>query len=410
MRAFKRVILIFIVLGGLGCQPTPEVFNYRMAEPSVGQDDTAFYIPPASDVTLVNSPDAKVRNVILCVGDGMGPNHVALARHHGVGHDKKLYMELLPVRGEVMTHSANKKVTDSAAAATAMACGVKTNNGMIGVTPDETPYSSILELLQRKGFRTGLVATSQISHATPAGFASHVDSRNKQKEIAVQLLANRVDVLLGGGRKFWSDELLAQAADAGYQVIETRDEMAALKPGPVVGLFGDDGLTTFSPEPMLSEMSEIAIKLLNSPDKDWFSPKAKFFLMIEGSQIDWASHANDTDRVVRQTLLFDMAVREAIEFAQMDKKTLVIVTADHETGGLALKPNEADENGIEARWTTGDHTAANVPIYAFGPGSEKFSGTLDNTDIPKRIAELTGIKEFPVLREQTQATEEVSIK
>ena len=410
MRTFKIVVLIFIVLGGLGCQPTPEVFNYRMAEPPVGQDDTAFYIPPASDVMLVNSPDAKVRNVILCIGDGMGPNHVALARHHGVGHDKKLYMELLPVRGEVMTHSANKKVTDSAAAATAMACGVKTNNGMIGVTPDETPYSSILELLQRKGFRTGLVATSQISHATPAGFASHVDSRNKQKEIAVQLLANRVDVLLGGGRKFWSDELLAQAADAGYQVIETRDEMAALKPGPVVGLFGDDGLTTFSPEPMLSEMSEIAIKLLNSPDKDWFSPKPKFLLMIEGSQIDWASHANDTDRMARQTLLFDMAVREAIEFAQMDKKTLVIVTADHETGGLALKPNEADENGIEARWTTGDHTASNVPIYAFGPGSEKFSGTLDNTDIPKRIAELTGIKEFPVLREQTQATEEVSIK
>jgi alkaline phosphatase len=410
MRTFKIVVLIFIVLGGLGCQTTSEVFNYRMAESSVGQDDTAFYIPPASDVTLVNSPDAKVRNVILCVGDGMGPNHVALARHYGVGHDKKLYMELLPVRGEVMTHSANKKVTDSAAAATAMACGVKTNNGMIGVTPDETPYSSILELLQRKGFRTGLVATSQISHATPAGFASHVDSRNKQKEIAVQLLANRVDVLLGGGRKFWSDELLAEAADAGYQVIETRDEMAALKPGPVVGLFGDDGLTTFSPEPMLSEMSEIAIKLLNSPDKDWFSPKPEFFLMIEGSQIDWASHANDTDRVTRQTLLFDMAVREAIEFAQMDKKTLVIVTADHETGGLALEPNEADENGIEARWTTGDHTVANVPIYAFGPGSEKFSGTLDNTDIPKRIAELTGIKEFPVLREQTQATEEVSIK
>jgi alkaline phosphatase len=410
MRTFKIVVLIFIVLGGLGCQATSEVFNYRMAEPSVGQDDRAFYIPPASDVALVNSPDAKVRNVILCIGDGMGPNHVALARHHGVGHDKKLYMELLPVRGEVMTHSANKKVTDSAAAATAMACGVKTNNGMIGVTPDETPHSSILELLQRKGFRTGLVATSQISHATPAGFASHVDSRNKQKEIAVQLLANRVDVLLGGGRKFWSDELLAQAVDAGYQVIETRDEMAALKPGPVVGLFGDDGLTTFFPEPMLSEMSEIAIKLLNSPDTDWFSPKPKFFLMIQGSQTDWASHANDTDRVVRQTLLFDMAVREAIEFAQMDKKTLVIVTADHETGGLALEPNEADENAIEARWTTGDHTAANVPIYAFGPGSEKFSGTLDNTDIPKRIAELTGIKEFPVLREQTQATEEVSIK
>ena len=410
MRTFKIVILIFIVLGGLGCQATPEVFNYRMAEPSAGQDDTAFYIPPTSDVMPANSPDAKVRNVIVCIGDGMGPNHVALARHHGVGHDKKLYMELLPVHGEVTTHSADKKITDSAAAATAMACGVKTNNGMIGVTPDQTPYSSVLELLREKGWRTGLVATSEISHATPAGFASHVDSRNKQKQIAVQLLDSRVDVLLGGGRKYWSDELLDEAADVGYQVIETRDEMAALKPGPVVGLFGDDGLTTFSPEPMLAEMSKTAIQLLSSTGKDWFAPKPKFFLMIEGSQIDWAAHANDTDRVIRQTLLFDMAVREAIQFARMDKKTLVIVVADHETGGLALKPDEADENGIKAKWTTGDHTAANVPIYAFGPGSEKFSGTLDNTDIPKRIAELTGLKEFPVLRKQTQAIEEASIK
>jgi alkaline phosphatase len=410
MRASKTVVLFFIVLGGLGCQATPEVFNYRMAERPTVEGDKAFYIPPASDVVLVNPPDTEVRNIIVCIGDGMGPNHVALARHYGVGHDKKLYMELLPVQGEVMTHSANKKVTDSAAAATAMACGVKTNNGMIGMTPDKMPYSSVLELLQKKGWRTGLVATSQISHATPAGFASHVDSRNKQKEIAVQLLDSRVDVLMGGGRKYWSDELLAAAVTHGYQVIETRDEMAVLKPGPVVGLFGDDGLTTFSPEPMLSEMSKTAIKLLDSPDKAWFAPKPKFFLMIEGSQIDWAAHANDTDRVIRQALLFDMAVREAIEFAQMDKKTLVIVTADHETGGLVLKPDEADKNRIKAKWTTGDHTAVNVPIYAFGPGSEKFSGIIDNTDIPKRIAELTGLKEFPVLRNKTQLIDEVFIK
>ena len=407
MRAFKTVVLFFFTLMELGCQSSTEVFNYRMAERPTGEGDTAFYVPPASDAVLVNPPDTEVRNIIVCIGDGMGPNHVALARHHGVGHDRKLYMELLPVHGEVMTHSANKKVTDSAAAATAMACGVKTNNGMIGMTPDKTPYSSVLELLQKKGWRTGLVATSQISHATPAGFASHVDSRNKQKEIAGQLLDSRVEVLLGGGRKYWDDELLAKAANAGYQVITARDEMATLKPEPVIGLFGDDGLTTFSPEPMLSEMSKTAIKLLNSPEKGWFAPKPKFFLMIEGSQIDWASHANDTDRKIRQTLLFDMAVREAIEFARRDGHTLVLVTADHETGGLTLKPNE--DNELTVKWTTGGHTATNVSVYAFGPGSEIFSGTIDNTDIPKRIAELMGINEFPVLREQTQVIEEAPI-
>ncbi|MHC5138497.1 MAG: alkaline phosphatase, partial [Planctomycetota bacterium] len=145
-----------------------------------------------------------------------------------------------------------------------------------------------------------------------------------------------------------------------------------------------------------------------TPGREWFAPKPKFLLMIEGSQIDWAAHANDTDRVVRQTLLFDMAVREAIEFAQKDKHTLVIVTADHETGGLKLERDEGNE--LKAKWTSGGHTGDNVPIYAFGPGSEKFAGTLDNTDIPKRIAELTGIKVFPVRRIESHLPKPVSAK
>ena len=262
------------------------------------------------------------------------------------------------------------------------------------MAPDQTPYSSILELLKKKGWRTGLVATSAISHATPAGFASHVDSRNKQKEIAVQLLANRVDVMFGGGRKFWSDDLWAEAEEAGYQVVDDAEQLMTLKPGPAIGLFSKDGLATTAPEPMLPEMADVAIKLLSSKSKDWFAPKPKFFLMIEGSQIDWASHANDTDRTIRQTLLFDMAVRQAIEFAQRDGHTLVIVTSDHETGGLKLERDDAGE--LKAIWTSGGHTNSRVPIYAYGPGAEHFAGSLDNTDIPKRLADLMGIETFPV--------------
>lgn len=394
MNVFKVSVLFCLLLIGFGCAPSVETFYYRMANSPAGDEGTAFYIPPASDAALVNPPDREVRNVIVCVGDGMGPNHVALARHEGVGDDKKLYMERLPVSGEVTTRSADKAVTDSAAAATALACGIKTDNGIIGMAPDKAPYSSILELLRNKGWRTGLVATSEISHATPAGFASHVDSRNKQDQIAVQLLENRVDVLFGGGRKYWGNDLLAEAKADGYQVIGTRDELMALNPGPAIGLFAGAGMTTFSPEPMLPEMAHVAMNLLSSPGREWFAPKPKFFLMIEGSQIDWAAHANDTDAMVRQTLLFDMAVREAIEFAQRDRHTLVIVTADHETGGLKLEPTDKGE--IKAKWTTGGHTKTNVSLYAFGPGAENFSGTLDNTDIPKRIAQLTGIKPFPV--------------
>jgi alkaline phosphatase len=408
MRIIRIILLVGLLLSGFSCRPSVETFSYPMAAPPPEASEESFYVPPASDAVLPNIPDCEVRNVIFCIGDGMGFNHVAMARNYSVGLYKKLNMELLPITGQVMTHSANKEVTDSAAAATALACGIKTNNSVVGMAPDKKAYSSILELLDKKGWRTGLVVTSTISHATPAGFAAHVDSRNEEKDIAVQLLNNRVDVLFGGGRKYWGDGLLSKATTDGYQVIETRNQMLALGFGPVIGLFAKDGMTTFAPEPSLAEMAQMAIQLLSSQSKDWFAPNPRFFLMIEGSQIDWAAHANDTERDVRQVLLFDMAVRQAIEFAKRDGHTLVIVTADHETGGLKLESDSTKKGGIEVTWTTKSHTAANVPICAYGPGSEKFAGMIDNTDIPKRIAELTGITEFPAVK--TEITQEATAR
>lgn len=382
-------------------------FDYKTAKPPKSYPEGSFYHPPASDQTLKNISGQSVRNVILCIGDGMAFNHIALTRHRTVGPDGKLHMERLPITGIVRTHTANDPVTDSAAAGTAIACGIKTNRGMVGMTPDKIPYSSILELLDGKGWRTGLVATAEISHATPATFASHVNSRGKQAEIALQLWDNRVDVLLGGGQKYWPQKRLAEAAADGYQIVQTREAMLGLESAPAIGLFAHQGMTTFAPEPSLQEMAEAAIKMLSAPSKEWFAPKPKFFLMIEGSQIDWAAHGGETDNVVRQTLLFDMAVRTAIEFAQADKKTLVIVVADHETGGLLVRSKQTT---IHPDWNGSGHTAGDVPIFAFGPGSEKFSGVMDNTEISKHIAELTGIKEFPVIRKQSRTTDKVPIK
>jgi alkaline phosphatase len=395
MNVFKTVtaaILLTLIVGGCGSSVT--TFYYRMAAPPEGDGGISFYRAPAEDATVTNVPDAEVRNVIYLIGDGMGFEHVELTRLHAEP-TQKLWMELFPVKGQQVTRSANHDVTDSAAAGTALACGIKTNNGMLGMNPNKVPYSSILELLDRKGWRTGLVATSSITHATPAAFSAHVDSRGKEREIALQQAAGGVDVMLGGGTKHWKDETYALAAAAGYTVVTSRDAMLAHKSGPLVGLFAEDGMTTFAPEPMLHEMTATAIGLLSAKGSDWFAPKPRFFLMVEGSQIDWAGHANDTERMVRQTLLFDMAVREALEFARRDGNTLVIVTSDHETGGLRL--DEAENTlGVKAKWTTGNHTGANVPIYAFGPGAEMFAGTLDNTEIPKRIAKLTGVETFPV--------------
>jgi alkaline phosphatase len=402
------VILFYIV--GVGSLLAAEKFSYNTAKPSTDSDDYSYYQPASSDTTLVNIGGSEIRNIILCIGDGMGVNHIALTRHVALGPDKKLHMERLPVVGLVRTYSANSLVTDSAAAGTAMACGIKTNNGMVSMSPEQVHYSSILERLSQKGFRTGLVATSEISHATPASFAAHVKSRKNQLEIATQMLDNRVDILFGGGRKYWSDKLLAEAVADGYQVAETRDQMLGLKPGPAIALFADEGLTTLDPEPMIAEMTQTAIGLLSSKSKEWFAPRPKFFLLIEGSQIDWAAHANDTETVIRQTLLFDMAVHEAIEFAKQDRKTLVIVTADHETGGLILESGTLNKGKIDADWEVKTHTAGDVPLYAFGPGSEHFSGILDNTDIPKRIAELTGLKEFPIIRKQSKVTGKAPMK
>jgi alkaline phosphatase len=398
----RRVIGLFLFF-----LLVPEIFadvwNYPPANPGSDVKDISFYEAPADEGLLKNITAGRPHNIILLIGDGMGFSHIALARHQTVGPARRLYMERLPVSGLVRTYSANRLITDSAAAATAMACGIKTDNGKIGVSPDATAYDTILECLRRKGWRTGLVATSTMSHATPAGFAAHAKKRSSEADIAADMLDNHVDILFGGGRKYWLSKpegvredgrnLIEEAANQGYQVIYSRDQLAALKPGPVLGLFAEEGMTTFEPEPSLARMAQMAIELLSAPSRDWFAPKPKFFLMIEGSQIDWASHNNETDNCVRQMLLFDMAVKEAVEFAQRDRNTLLIITADHETGGLVLVTN--DENRIVADWNSKGHTGRDVPIFAFGPGSGTFAGALDNTDIPKHIARLTGIQPFP---------------
>jgi alkaline phosphatase len=364
--------------------------------------DISFYKAAPANWAAGRISGRDVRNVIFCIGDGMGANEIALARQKAVGQDGKLWMERLPVMGLVRTFAANHAVTDSAAAATAMACSVKTKNGTLGIGIDGKAYTSILEALSKKGWRTGLVVTSTITHATPAGFASHVNSRNSERDIAGQMFDDRVDVLFGGGQKYWLPEntkdgknLIALAKQAGYHVVQGRAELMALTEGPVLGLFEEDALTTFAPEPSLAEMTQKAIALLSVKNKDWFAPEPKFFMMMEGSQIDWAGHANDTDNSIRQTLLFDMAVKEAIDFARYDRHTLVLVTADHETGGLALPEDKNNAQNVAADWIVKNHTAADVAIFAYGPGAEDFAGVMDNTDIAKKIAKLTGVSPFP---------------
>ncbi|MBW8003082.1 MAG: alkaline phosphatase [Planctomycetes bacterium] len=341
----------------------------------------------------------KVKNVIFCIGDGMGTAHITLARIKSRGIDGKLNMEQMPVTGWIRTHSADSAVTDSAAAGTALAVGVKTDNKMIGMTADGTKYQTILEAVKEKGFATGLVVTSAITHATPASFGSHVTRREMENEIAEQLIENEITVLFGGGREFFlpkanrkskrndQRDLIVQARALGYLYIETAAQLKKVRDGKVLGLFQDGALTTEKPEPSLAELTEKALEIL-SKDEDGF------FLMVEGSQIDWKAHENNADGVVKQLIDFDEAVKVAVDFASRDGQTLVIVTADHETGGLTITGGDL-EGKLDLNFSTGGHTGVPLPVYAFGPGAEEFGGVHDNTEIPKKFADFLGIKPFP---------------
>ncbi|NQU62689.1 MAG: alkaline phosphatase [SAR324 cluster bacterium] len=336
--------------------------------------------------------EKEVRNVIFMIGDGMGINQIFLSRFIALGKEKRLNMERMPITGLVTTYSSSSIKTDSAAAATALATGVKTNNKMISQLPDGTKMVTLLEKAEEKGIATGLIATKAITDATPAGFSAHNVSRDNQTEIAANILANNIEIIFGGGRKYWLPEsadgsrkdgrnLVSEAKAKGYTYAATRDEFININRLPVLGLFHMKHMNETSVEPSIEEMTRKSLGLLQNH-------KDGFFLMVEGSQIDTECHWHDEAEFIRRVLLFDAAVKTAIDFAQKDGHTLVIVTADHETGGMMLL-----EDG--PHWATLDHSASPVAIFAYGPGSELFVGMHDNTELPRIIAKLLGFTNFP---------------
>ena len=423
------VLSVFVLFGCVSLGFAVDYTNYNYGDVSKEVTDISFYKPAVdtnsydtSGIMFKVKKSLGVKNVIFCIGDGMGVSQVALARTKAAGLGGKLYMEKMPFTGLARTHSANATVTDSAAAGTALACGIKTNNGTLGMNPEGIVYQSILEAAKEEGVKTGLVVTCTMSHATPASFASHVTSRGMEAEISSQMLANKVNVMFGGGKQSWlpkstegskrEDErnLIEEAKSQGYLFVNDSNELSKATGDYVLGLFQMEALTTFSPEPSLPQMTEAALRILTEKNKEGlFKDKFKintkafkrdkgFFMMIEGSQIDWACHANNADNCIKQALLFDQAVKIAIDFAIKDKNTLVIVTADHETGGLIINGGDMKGEQIDSKWASGGHSATPVAVYAFGPGAEKFTGVMDNTEIPQRVADLMGIKDFPKIK------------
>lgn len=347
-------------------------------------------------VVLSTTAFAAPKNVIVLIGDGMGIGCVMAGRLGGPGRDGKLAVDTMPYTGFAKTHSANRLVTDSAAGGTALATGVKTKNSMISMDPDGKKLKTILEVARDMGKSTGIISTTSIVDATPAVFVAHVEARGKTEDIAAQMVASRVDVVLGGGKRFFTPkskdgargderDLLAEAATKGYKVFETAEALTACTAPRYIGLFASGGMTSNRPEPTIAEMTAKAISTLSQNNKG-------FFIMSEGAKIDHEAHGNNKDGVIKEMVMFDDAVKAALDFAKKDGQTLVIVTADHDTGCMAaLEPNDDNPN-FNTGWSTKGHSGNMVPVYAYGPGAERFTGTLDNTDIPNNIAKLWGKK------------------
>ena len=391
-------------------QPSPQVELTAAEELPTSQVETAETIeaiPSATmgETSVPTEEEVKepVHGIILLIGDGMGTNHRLGAQWLTVGQDGVLAMDQMPVLGFSETSAANNPITDSAAGGTAISTGVKTNYLAIGMNENYDPVETILEQAQARGWAVGLVTTVQMAHATPAAFAAHVKDREYMMEIAKQMMEHDIDVLLGGGEDDFLPRdvngcypdrghrvdglnLIASAIADGYTYVCTGEDMMAVDTSTttkLIGFFGDEEIRQpYSPS--LSEMTRVAIEIL-SQDPDGF------FLMVEGGQIDWESHDNDALETMQLTVGFNSAVTAAQVYALGEPNTLIIVTADHETGGMSLNLDcdgsyredgpfsMPDGTEFCVDWMSTHHTAADVPVTAEGPYSWMLYGEYPNT-------------------------------
>lgn len=343
----------------------------------------------------------KPMNVIFLIGDGMGLSQLSSAYYFGEGEPQFSRFKDI---GLIKTHSGSHKITDSAAGATAFASGIKTYNGAIGVDMDKKPAVTVLEQLHEKGYTTAVISTSSITHATPASFYAHVEERGMQDEIAKQLVESDVDFFAGGGTDFFyrnadGGNIIGTDGQSGGFKMDTSDITTPITDfSQRYGyLLAPDGMPQKNKNrgDFLAQATERSLEYVQGK-------KAPFFIMIESSQIDWAGHYNDSDYLIAEMLEFDQIVGQVLDFAEKEGNTMVIVTADHETGGFTLSPqvtvdttagtSKSDYDVIAPTFSNGGHSSSLIPIFAWGKGSDKFGGIYENTKVFNLIRQFTGLE------------------
>ena len=322
--------------------------------------------------------NAKVRNVILMIGDGMGNGAVASSFYANGG---ELTMTNLRSMGYVCTQSADNFTTDSAASGTAYATGSKTNNRSLGVGIDGKPLKNIPETVVPAGYAAGVVSTDDVHGATPGAFFAHQPNRKMAKEIWGDIPACYLSFISAGDTKVYSklEDETRKAIEEKYKVVY---DPASDYAGAERVLYLPKTVKVGERGNYLPETTQMAIDFLSSK-------KGKgFFLMVEGARIDKEAHGNRLDGVVTETLDFDKAIEVALRFAEKDGHTLVVISADHETGGITLKSGNQEPGTVAAVFASKGHTPCFVPLFAYGPHSRDFACIQQNNDVANKIKAL----------------------
>lgn len=333
----------------------------------------------------------EVKNIIYLIGDGMGLSSVTMMLLEG-GYEATIFDEADNVALQ-KTYSMDNRVTDSAASGTALATGSKTNNTHISVTPDGEPLVSLMDVAEDRGMATGIVVTTIIQHATPAVFYAHTKSRSEYLNITEQLVASRLDVAIGGGmtlfNELYGSPEAAQEAicGAGFNFAQSLETVGECDGEEAVMAIVADLEVGANQGDYLEGATREALRLLDMRGGD-----EGFVLMVEGSLIDGMGHGNDAVAQQAEIRGFMRAIEAAVEYADSHEDTLVVVTADHETGGLSIVSSDADftlsEQGVEYRWSTRGHSGVMVPIYLYGAGAELINGIMENAELGAKLKEI----------------------
>ena len=340
---------------------------------------------------------SEVKNIILMIGDGMGTSQIT--QYMVENRYKPINMQRATGGGMITTYSANNRVTDSAAAATAYATGQKTNNSKLSVDPKSNdPMPTILEKAEKAGLATGVVATCYLTHATPAAFYAHSKGRYSNDTIAAQMIRSGIDIAFGGGDKIFTDRkdgrnLLEEAAAIGYNVADNIDDLKDCHKGNHIVAYptGKNHMPAWEERgDYLPRATAKALEILSN------NSRKGFFVMIEGSLIDYGGHGNSAKITLDETRDFDQAVGVAMDFADNHPGTLVIILADHETGGMTIVSNNEDftesESGVKYRFSTGGHSGTMVPLLTYGAGANTIGGIYDNTEIFDIMCQKLGLE------------------